>query len=70
MHKGYGLNEYGTPVSFHICDTCGSEFNVCPAKTPEAKGWGSCMSTVYPSYDPRRDADKLFGEGKVMRDDD
>jgi len=69
MHVGYGVNEYGTLVSLHRCDTCGGEFSLCPAVTPEKKGWGSCLGVECVSYDPRRDADKLFAAGEVKRDE-
>lgn len=62
-HLGYGKNEYGTLISKHCCDTCGTNFTVCPAQFPEAQGWGNCMAPTCKSYDPSRDADKMFEEG-------
>lgn len=65
MHLGYTTNEYGTRVSQHRCDACGSEFTVCPAAFPEAVGWNNCLAPTCPSYDPNRDVDKVLDEGKA-----
>jgi len=63
------VNEYGTPISIHICETCGQEFTVCPLLPDDAKGWENCMAETCASYDPKRDADKLFNEQpeKIVR---
>lgn len=62
----YDVNEFCTPVSVHICEFCGVEFTVTPAVKPENDDdWRGCMAPECPSYDPERDADKLFDEGKV-----
>ena len=53
------LNEFGVTVSVHTCWACGDEFTVCP---PAGEDWGGCMAPNCPSYDPKRDADKLFEE--------
>lgn len=53
-------NEYGTGTSYHVCDTCGEEFTICPAKEPEDRGWDHCLSDKCPSYDPSRDVELLF----------
>lgn len=59
-------NEYGTPVVEYRCETCGEPFTVCPAPEPEADDrWTGCLSTVCASYDPKRDVDKWFDEGRV-----
>lgn len=29
---GFDRNEYGTPVSCHRCEACGTEFTLCPAR--------------------------------------
>ena len=58
MLVGLSNNEYGTATSVHTCDSCGGTFTVCPAVGN--KGWESCLAEDCPSYDPKRDADKLF----------
>ena len=72
MKTGESFNEYGTPVSKHICDTCGNEFTVCPKIDDSNKNWDNCLGEECDSYDSSRDADKLFGDdghlyGKVER---
>ena len=59
-YVGTKPNKYGTSTSHHICETCGIDFTVCPAKEPWDEGWGNCMGDECPSYDPSRDADVLF----------
>lgn len=61
------VNEFSTPVSVHICEFCGVEFTVCPP-VPDEKldDWRGCMALECKSYDPERDADKFFDEGKVI----
>jgi len=66
MWISYALNEYMTPVSVHKCDECDSIFTVCPAISPERIGWDRCLAPTCLSYDPDRDADKMFDEGKVQ----
>lgn len=64
MWLGYGVNEYGTQISRHVCDTCGEPFTVCPAIPPdevEERGWESCLSKACDSYDPLRDVDLIMG---------
>jgi hypothetical protein len=45
-------NDYGTPVSVHICDDCGTQFTVCP---PGKEDWGGCLHEDCESYDINRD---------------
>lgn len=54
-----GVNEYGTPVSCHICESCGHPFTVCPPRTVEQWGTG-CLGDECPSYDITRDVDMFF----------
>lgn len=62
------FNEYGTPVTLFHCPSCDSTFTVCPAVEDEhLDQWTGCLGDTCPSYDPDRDADKLFDEGKVRR---
>ena len=61
MHTGYTKNEFGTPVSTHVCDTCGEEFTVCPPGKAN-EGWKNCMGVNCPSYDKSRDMDLLFND--------
>lgn len=66
MKIGMSKNEYGTPVSVHICDTCGVEFTVCPAADDNKKGWENCLIPECDSYDEKRDIDKWFDDkGKL-----
>lgn len=62
MKTGGGFNEYGTPMSLHVCDTCGCEFSVIPAIADGVPGWENCLGTECDSYDPNRDADKFFDD--------
>lgn len=54
------VNEFGSPVSVHLCAACGDEFTVCP---PADENFGGCLAPGCASYDPARDVDKLFDEG-------
>jgi hypothetical protein len=50
-------NEYGRPVSVHVCQTCGHTFTVCPpADGPRT----DCTGDDCPSYDPSLDASIYF----------
>lgn len=60
------FNEYGTPISVHICEFCGREFEVCPAvKDENLDGWRGCLSPKCDSYDPERDVDKMLESGDI-----
>lgn len=62
------FNEYGTPVTLFSCPACNTTFTVCPAvEDDKLDQWTGCMAEDCTSYDPARDADKLFDEGKVHR---
>ena len=53
---GEGINEYGTPVTIHKCDTCGDQFSVCPAVSVEQRDqYDNCLAMACDSYDPMRD---------------
>ena len=56
-YLGLGKNEYGTPISLHICDDCGAEFTVCP---PSNEDWGGCLREGCESYDINRDVDAIM----------
>lgn len=59
-------NEYGTPVVEYRCETCGELFTICPAPKPEQDDqWAGCLAPMCGSYDPSRDVDKWFEEGRV-----
>lgn len=62
------VNTYNTPVDAFLCDTCGERFTVCPALESRSMDdqWTGCMAPTCASYDPARDADKLFDDGKVV----
>jgi len=61
------VNEYGTPVSVHNCQTCGGEFTLCPLiPDDDAHRWPDCLSPECESYDPHRDADLLFMSDKEI----
>jgi hypothetical protein len=65
MHIGFEHNEYQVPVSKHICDTCGTEFTVCPAIRPGRRGWDNCLGRDCDSYEPHRDIDLFLDAGMV-----
>jgi hypothetical protein len=56
-HVGYGVNEYGTRVSLHVCLVCGREFTVCGAQDGPI---GGCLFPECDSYDIERDAEIYF----------
>jgi hypothetical protein len=59
-------NEFGTPVVEYRCETCRERFTVCPAPAAEEDDqWNGCTQPECASYDPERDVDKCFDEGKV-----
>ena len=60
MITGEKLNEYGTLVSTHVCDTCADEFTVCPPGL--GPNWANCLSKKCASYNKNRDADLFFDE--------
>jgi|GEM_PF-3981325 len=62
------VNDYGTPVDAYVCETCHEPFTVCPANDDRSRDdeWTGCMATTCLSYDPARDADKLFDDGNVV----
>lgn len=60
------FNEYGTPVTLFMCPGCNTTFTVCPAvEDHDLDQWPGCLGPECSTYDPGRDADKLFDEGKV-----
>ncbi len=67
MWISYGKNEFGTKISHHICDTCGGDFTVCPARPFDDTAYLSCLGLECDSYDIKRDAMLMFGQGKVKR---
>jgi hypothetical protein len=57
------VNDYGTPITVHGCDTetCGREFTVCPAVPADMRDqWDHCLDEDCESYEPMRDADLYF----------
>lgn len=66
MYRGEGINEHGTPVSLHACDSCGYKFSVCPAVPEDIRDqWDGCMREGCETYEPMRDAELYFGLGMV-----
>lgn len=70
------FNEFGTPITVHLCEFCGNEFTVCPPVLDEKLDqWRGCLAVECPSYDPKRDIDKLFDnpliypEAKIIGND-
>jgi len=61
-------NEYGTAVDAYQCEACGDRFTVCPANADRSQDgqWTGCLATTCDSYDPARDADRLFDDGNVV----
>lgn len=61
-------NEYGKTVTLYRCMSCFSTFTVCPEVDPKDDGeWLGCLGPDCGSYDPDRDGDKLFDEGRVYQ---
>jgi len=57
---GMTRNEYGTDVSKHKCDTCGTDYTICPAVKEGTKLFDNCMVEPCGSYDVNSDIDLLF----------
>ena len=74
MKTGERLNEYGTLVSVHTCNTCANEYTVCPAvDLPEQDNGGlysNCMSEDCASYDPVHDLDSAFDTDEEIKQRD
>jgi len=64
------INEFGTPVSNHVCATCGVEFTICPAIPDGETGWENCLAPECDSYDSHRDAEVLFKTDSELAQDD
>ncbi len=59
------LNEFGMPVSNHVCASCGQSFTVCP---PASDSFGDgCLAEGCASYDVARDADLFFATDPDIR---
>ena len=71
MWLGYGINEYGTKVSNHVCVMCGGLFTVCPSIRSDQPNWDGCLAEDCGSYDPSRDVDLMFerGQARLKRDE-
>ena len=66
---GEGVNEYGTPVTIHKCDTCGDQFSVCPAAPTETRDqWDECLADTCDSYDLIRDAERYVAADEHTND--
>ena len=59
MLVGPGLNEFGTRISQHLCDTCGKPFTLCPP-CDDDEGGGNCLMEACDSYDITRDIDRVW----------
>lgn len=53
MKTGEHTNEHGVRVTEHVCDTCGTEFTLCPGE----EDWPDCLGEDCASYDPEREVD-------------
>lgn len=61
------VNEYGTPVTWIKCDSCGSEVSICPAVGEESPTMLKyCMTPGCKSYRPECDVDILFMSDKEL----
>lgn len=60
-----GVNEFGTPVSRHLCDSCGRPFSVCPPVEEDSWG-GCCLAEGCASYDLTRDIDLVWDHVDVV----
>ncbi len=61
------VNEFGTPVSVHVCEFCGDQFTVCPARITdkEINSYRGCLAPGCESYDPQRDVHLLMETGQI-----
>ena len=62
MKTGLTVNEYGVFESVHVCDICGDEYTVCPPVSEDSLLASGCTAPHCESYDPKLDADRLFGD--------
>ena len=69
MRTGESVNEFGTPVSTHVCDTCGEPFTLCPAQGEDKPGWENCLAETCPSYDLSRDIDLAWDYSDIRKTD-
>ncbi len=59
-------NNYGVGVAHFRCGACGVLYTITPAPTAEDDIlYGNCTGPECSSYDPARDVDKWFDEGRV-----
>lgn len=65
MKTGEHINQYGVPVSEHVCDTCKEPFTLTPAVDAQKDGWDNCMSKECGSYDSARDPERFFAPAVV-----
>jgi len=63
MRVGESTNEFGTPISVHVCDACGGRFTCCPAIPAGNPHWENCLAVTCPSYDITRDIDLAWDLG-------
>ena len=69
MKIGEVINDNGILASRHKCDTCGTEYEICPVIADDEEGWENCLLDECESYDPHRDADILFMTDKEIAED-
>jgi hypothetical protein len=66
LARSQGVNEYGSPVTYKVCATCGKEFTTCPPSTTFGP---NCLGPDCPSYDIERDVDYLMLDHEMIRKD-
>ena len=55
------VNEYGTPITVLVCESCQQQFSVTPALAPdEYSKWKGCTAPECPSYSLDSDVDIFF----------
>lgn len=71
MYLNSTLNEHGVKVSVHKCDTCNTEFTVCPGVDKDSTSFNDCLSLDCSSYDPERDIEIVFmDDNEISRERD
>ena len=69
------VNEYGSAVSEHRCDACGTVFTLCPGypklsgEEADVKWGGCCLGEGCESYDLSRDIDLIWDHVDIEREE-
>ena len=61
------VSEDGYAITWFKCDTCGQEYNICPAPAEDEQHlYNNCSAPGCDSYDPKRDLDILFMDNREL----